>query len=719
MPNSAIRNTILLLSLSAFMALWLITEASVKPTPDTLTELLDDNATPPLLDRTGRPLSVTYQNRWNVHDAAPLHQIPRFLQQAFIAAEDKRFYRHHGIDWRARLHALYQNLVNLRNVRGASTLSEQVIKMLHPRPRTVWSRWLEGWEARELENKVGKQQILWFYLNQVPYAANRRGVIQAARYYFDRDLDTLNQKEVMALAVLVRAPSRLDLHKNNRALEKAVQRLAASLLNPDEQARLSQQGFELQRPELDIEASHFVRYVRARLPQTHRRLQTTLDGNLQTDLQGLLDHRLILLANRRVNNAALLVADHSRSEILAWVIAGAGQDRPGAKIDSVTTLRQPGSALKPFLYALALEKGWSPATLINDAPLSEAVGAGLHRYQNYSRTFYGPVSLRDALGNSLNIPALRTIQFVGAEHYLAHLHAQGFDGLTRHPNVYGDGLALGNAEVTLLQLVQAYSALAHRGLWRPLRVTSDPLNTGKRLFSAEAASLIGNILSDPGARRLEFGTASVLNLPQQTAVKTGTSSDFRDSWAVGYNDRYVVGVWMGNLDNTSTDGLTGSTGPGLVLRSVFSKLNRHRESKPLYLSPNLIRQTVCKETGLPPLEDAPCIASREEWFMIPPTPPSAATPQAPSTIRLRQPTDGLHLAIDPRLPREKQGFEFLLQGVDDDDRVEWSVDGRRIAIATGARYFWPLRRGEHSVSAVIRRDGRLIRHTESVDFQVK
>ncbi|MGR9072049.1 MAG: transglycosylase domain-containing protein [Gammaproteobacteria bacterium] len=698
--------------------LWLATEFAMRPLPASLEEALAGADRVQLLDRNETPLSVTYRNRWNVHDRVALHETPPFLIDAFIRSEDKRFYRHDGIDWRARLHALYQNVVNLKTVRGASTLGEQVVKMLHPRPRTLWSRWLEGWEARRLEASAGKPEILQFYLNQVPYAANRRGVKQAARYYFDRDLDTLSRKEMLALAVLVRAPSRLDIRNGGGALERAIHRLGSELLTQEDLAVVVNERFELKEPEIEIEASHFIRHVFGSDFPSGNRLVTTLDGGLQTEFQGLLDQRLKALAGHHVDNAALLAADHQTGEILAWVVAGAGRGGiPGSMIDAVTAPRQPGSSLKPFLYAMALDKGWTAATKIDDSPLSEAVGYGLHQYQNYSRVFYGPVSLREALGNSLNIPALRAVQFVGAQAYLGKLAELGFDGLREHPDVYGDGLALGNAEVTLLQLVQAYSALANRGAFRQLHYVKGKAVPARPVFSAQAASLIGNILSDPNARRLEFGAGSVLNLPVQTAVKTGTSSDYRDSWAVGYNDRYAAGVWMGNLDNDSTDGVTGSTGPGLVLRSVFARLNRNRETQPLYLSPQLVKKRVCRESGIPVEIGGPCRETVEEYFFAGRYVDGPHRTHPP--VRIRQPAPGLHLAVDPRLPMEQQAFEFIVQGAGSLDAVEWFVDRRSVAETQGGSYLWRLRRGRHSAYAVVTRGGDAPLRTETVDFRVK
>ena len=723
-----IRKTTFLLAAIVFLSGFVfMTIRFISPLPASLSSVLAKADKVQLLDRHGEPLSVTYQNFWNVHDSVALQEIPPFLIQAFVQSEDKRFYQHSGQDWLARFHALYQNVTNMRTLRGASTISEQVVRMLHPRPRNLWSKWLEGWEAWLLEQRYNKQTILEFYLNQIPYAANRRGVKQAARYYFDRDLETLSKMEMLALTVLVRAPSRLDIYQHPQALEQSIARLAEQLrnqgqLSAEEVNTLADASFELRKPVLAVNAAHFVRFVLKKNTAEHRRLVTTLDGSLQTELQGILDQRLKALQKKQVENGALLVVDHHNAEVLAWVVAG-GEDgqKPAVMIDAITAYRQPGSALKPFLYALALQKGWTAATIIDDSPLSESVGYGLHQYRNYSRVFYGPVSLREALGNSLNIPALRTIQLVGVEDYLHLLRSLGFARLTQHPDFYGDGLALGNAEVSLFELVQAYTALANQGVLKKLRVILNDLHGSRpnRVFSREVSSLIGNILSDPDARHLEFGTGTILTLPVQTAVKTGTSSDYRDSWTIGYNDRYVVGLWMGNLDNSATDGITGSTGPGLVLRSVFAMLNRKRMTKPLYLSPKLVKNELCAESGQVAASSGVCLSGRIEYFIEGNVLEDVVTEKKPPIIRLRQPSPGLHLAVDPRIPLAKQAFEFKLQGGLANDRVDWIVDDQLLESGSGNQYLWTLQRGGHVLTVRVWRQGEMIYQNSGVNFIVK
>ena len=684
-----------------------------------------------ILDRNGIPLTVTYQNRWNIHDYVPLHNIPPLLKQAFVTSEDKRFYQHHGVDWRARFMALLQNIKSFRAVRGASTITEQVVRMWRPRPRTLWSRWLEGFEAARLEMGFSKEQILECYLNQIPYAAQRRGVVQAARYYFDRDLDTLSHKEILALAVMVRAPGHLNPHHNPDRFEKPILHLGRKMLH---EKLIPQAGFDRlqnvpvqsRKGSLAIKTQHFVHHLYNTTPPSRlarlNRLRTTLSAPLQQEIQAILNQRLGDLKSKGVHNGAVLVVDHQKSEVLVWVNGGKLKDGVAESwIDAVNTPRQPGSTLKPFLYALAIEKGWTAATLVDDLPIAAPVGHGLHTYHNYSRIHYGPLPLRHALGNSLNTPAVRTIQYIGVNRFLSCLRRLGIHSLYQHPDFYGEGLALGNGEITLQELVGAYTVLANKGIYRPLQTIMDEENRehrGIRIFTPETTSIIGNILSDPNARRLEFGQGSLLRFPVQTAVKTGTSSDYRDAWAVGYNDRFTVGVWVGNLNHHATIGVTGATGPALILRSVFAELNRNRETRPLYVSPWLTKRDICRETGLP--DDGRCITV-SEWFAPGTEPESRPTPQ-PSQKRpyLQRPSHGLQLAMDPRIPDHHEAFQFQMANLPEGSMVNWYVDGKHAATTPSRNFLWPLSKGSHRAMARVWSSGiNSPMETDWVNFMVK
>lgn len=701
----------------------LATAVAVAPVKSSLHQLRSDAQTLQITDRNGKPLTISYQNRWNVYDNLPIHAIPAFVQQAFIVSEDKRFFEHRGVDWQARGSALLQDWKRRRVVRGASTITEQVVRMINPRPRNLWSKWVEGWEATLLEAEYSKAEILEFYLNQVPYAANRRGIAQAARYYFDRDVSTLNTREMLALAVLARAPSSYDLYKDSGKISGLIDRLAASLqergvLAARDIAQLKEQPFELAQPAEPVNAEHFAAYLRTHHSRGGNSLHSTLDAGLQARAQRIMDDRVRALNRRNLHNGAALVVDYTTGDVLAWVVAGAGNpDAPGSRIDAVTVPRQPGSAQKPLLYGLALDSGWTPATIIDDAPLSEAIGSGIHNFRNYSNLYYGHVTVREALANSLNIPALLTINHVGTLKYLDALHRMGFESLDRGAEIYDEGLALGNGEVTLLEMVQGFSALANRGLLRPLRFLADDdgIRASQRIYSEESASLIGNILSDSWARRLEFGNNSVLNLPVQTAAKTGTSTDYRDAWVMGYNHRYLVGIWMGNLDRQPTDGITGSTGPALALRSIFNELNRNTPSKPLWLSPKLVQKDVCIED---PRDAARCYM-RSEFFAKDTMPDDADGPMASrQKFEIIRPTDGLQMAMDPRIPQDYQKVPFTLSGLQPQQSVEWILNGRTIAVS-GEKYLWPLTRGRYRLQARVKEGEKTLHTTPEIAYLVK
>lgn len=701
------------------------TARDLRPLPASLVSGERPIRRPVLVERGGRPLSATYQNRWSIH-TAPLHDMPVLLQQAFVESEDRRFFRHRGVDWTARLRALQQNLRAMRAVRGASTITEQVVRMIHPRPRTVWSRWLEGIEAARLESRLPKTEILEFYLNQVPYACRRRGVVEAARFYFDRDLDTLNAKETLALAVLVRAPSGLDLRRRPGAIEKrtaglAAHMLARGLLTGAQYRGVLEKGFDLARSDRIVDAPHFVRHVfknaRPDVLTSGGRIETTLDGNLQETARHILQNRVEALRESEVGSGALLVVDNRSGEVLAWASATPAEGESGSWIDAVTAPRQPGSTLKPFLYALAMELGWTPATLIEDSPLAERVGSGLHHFRNYSRTYYGPLRLREALGNSLNTPAVRTIEFTGTGRFLDRLRRLGIASLAGTADFYGKGLALGDGEVSLFELVQAYSALARRGRFLPLRCLPERYESPgeeRQAIDPKAAYLVSDILSDPQARRLEFGEGHLLRFPVRTAIKTGTSTDHRDSWAVGFTDRYTAGVWMGNLDRRPTRGISGAIGPALVLRSIFAELGRGEEPPLLPANSGLASVSICSVTGMLAGPDCP----RTLELFEPGTSPAAACslhnarakdaapPKALArgeAVRLIQPTPGLQLAIDPRIPPALQAFYFKIPESLEVSGVEWVLD-REVAGRTGPgrhKFLWRLRRGTHLAKARI------------------
>jgi penicillin-binding protein 1C len=705
---------IALFAAGSVAALTVATLASMRPLPDRLDLPPGETFRAEVVDRHGLRLSVSYENRWNLYDRVELYEVPALLRDAMVEAEDRRFFRHAGVDWWARGAAVWQNLRAGRVVRGASTISEQVVRMLHPRPRRLWSRWVEGFEAARLERRFEKGEILAFYLNQVPYARQRRGVVQAARDTFGRDLGTLSRGEMLALAVLVRSPSRLDPRWAPGAMDASVTALARRLLRagrlpPSTAGIAARHPADLGDARLPVAAPAFVRRARASSAGSER-LHTTLDARIQARLQPVLDGAAAQLAARGVSHAAALAIDHRSGDVLLWMNA-----RSGSEIDAVLVPRQPGSTLKPFVYALALEQGWTAATFIDDSPTSVAVGSGLHPYRNYSRLYRGPVRLRDALANSLNVPAVRAMQGLAPNALYRRLRALGFASLAQHPAFYGEGLALGNGEVTLRELVTAYAVLARGGLERPLRLLRDSGGARQspvRHFEPEVATLVADILADADAREAEFGRGGVLDLPLPAAVKTGTSNDYRDAWALGFSDRYTAGVWMGDLERRSMAEVTGSLGPAVVLRSILVELHRFEPAGPLPLSPRLRSVRICAASGALAGDTCPVL---DEWFrpghapehdcpLHAAHPAVTAEPGASHDVAVERPTHGLHLAMDPRIPDRLEVFEFALDATSLPTEVEWIVDGEPAALrrSSDTRWEWPLSRGAHRVSARVR-----------------
>ena len=712
----------------ACLALAVATLMSMRPVPASLAEVAAGPPRVALLDRDGRRLMET-GGQWNRYDTMPLHEIPLFMRMAVVVSEDKRFFEHNGVDWIARGHAVVQTIQHMRAVRGASTISEQVVKMIHPRPRTAWTRWVEGFEAMELERKVSKEEILEFWLNQAPYASNHRGIVQAASYYFDRSPQTLSKQEMIALAVLPRRPSGYDLYRGQERIQGLMEKLAEALirnghLTLEEADMMKGSPMKLARPESGVDTYHFNQYAASLLRErgiSNGAVMTTLDLPLQADLAGLLDERMKALAPLGARNAAMLVADHATGEILAWVVHGdIGKADPGSFYNAVLEPRQPGSVLKPFLYAMALENGWTAATILNDNPLDTATGAGVHTFHNYSKVFYGPLTLRECLANSLNIPAVLTLRHVGQEKYLGFLRDSGFSGLSMPADYYGDALALGAAEVTLYQMVQAYTALANRGVMIPLRIFpgQGERRQGGRLFSAETASIVGDILSDPYARRLEFPSAGAMSLPHRTAIKTGTSTDFHDAWTAAYNGRHVVGVWIGALSSRPMDGITGASGPAALLGSVFARLGRDHEPGDLFMSPNLQSAMIIQEG------DAVRLAGEGELgrmeLFAPGTLALEWNISTAQEAKLAFPHNNLVAAMDPRIPPASQSMEFRVEGAPAGGLVEWRLDGAFLGRSDNGRYLWPLVKGVHRLEAsALWEDGAVAHKLGPVVFHVR
>ena len=587
-----------------------------------------------VLDRQGRLLREVAVGSGARTEPVTLDELSPWLVPALLAAEDARFFQHPGVDPLAIARALGQLCVERRVVSGASTLTQQLARNVEPRPRSLAGKLREMAQALRIEASLSKRQILEQYLSRVEFGPNLIGIQAASRHYFQKPASRLDLAEAAALVALLRGPSLYDPVRRPQLLERrrlrVLERLAAGgLASADEVARAELTPVRVAAATAVAGAEHFsfalaqrhsvIDGERARAPTT------TLDANLQREAELIARAAGPALAAHGGSGLSLVVLDNQSGDVLAYVGSPDYFAEPqlGAN-DGVVARRQPGSALKPFVYAAALEGlGYGPATLLPDLPRDFLMPGGSFAPQNYDQRFRGPVLLRQALGSSLNMPALEVTSRLGPARLLAMLHRFGFDSLERDAEHYGVGLALGDGEVTLLELAAAYGALARGGeLLAPRLVLSrsgpgggvsrPERSAARRVLRPELAALLSDMLSDDAARAAGFGRDSALNLPFAVAAKTGTSKGFRDNWAVGYTHEVTAAVWVGNFDGSPLRDASGLTAAGPVFHQLMLAAMRDRQPAPLYDAALLVEAEVCALSGRRP--GAACGHRRLERF---------------------------------------------------------------------------------------------------------
>ena len=598
---------------------------------------------------------------------------PRMVE-ATIAAEDERFYEHLGVDPVAVLRAAASNLSAGRIVSGASTITMQVARMLRPLPRGFYGKFREAVLALYIETRMSKEEILQLYFQLSPYGGNVHGVDAAARRYFGRSAGDLSLSEATLIAGLPQSPTRLrpDRHpeaakkRRDWVLERMVELGMLGRTEADATARLP---VRVQAHALPLRAPHFTTWALARTtPGT--RLQTSLDPRLQRLAETSLLAHLEDLRVDGVRHGAVLIADTGSGKIRAFVGSPAFSSPDGGQVNGVTARRSPGSLLKPFIYGMAFEEGLiTPETILNDAPSHYRDG---YAPENFGEVFVGPVSARDALVRSLNLPALEVLEQVGVRRALRRLRDFGFTSLRKSADHYGLALGLGGVEVSLLELVTAYATLARGGEYRPLsfRDNDEDRAAGddnERALGSLAAYEVAAVLEEAGWTSQERSAGVVL---PRLSLKTGTSFGFRDAWTIAFTPEYTVGVWLGNFN--------GEASPALVGR---------RAAVPLAL--RIFRQM--------PLEG--------RWFRRPAGTPRrllTSVGQRPSDAAERvtwlEPPDG---ATYSRHARQGGGTLRLRVTHAPQERVNFFVDDAFLgSCAVNEPLAWPLRSGTHRFTLV-------------------
>lgn len=734
-----------------------------------------------VLDRNGEVLqrlrtdSAVRRGQW-----VALPDVSPALRTALVLSEDKRFYEHSGVDWRAVSSAAWGNLWNTKT-RGASTISMQLAGLMD-------EDWRAGAGGRSLTQKVGqtvsarilearwrKDQILEAYLNLVPFRGEMVGIDALSRTLFGKAAHGLDEREAAIAAALVRAPNAKAVQVSQRAcgvlkIMQAPTLVASRTVLPPEGADLARGGpsrrsqapakvdcegldlfaaAALQRRAFDPSegvAPHLARRLlalRAASAQTapkgtggnslersesallplplgegggegspnskSQTVRSTLRAPLQRFAVQTLTQQLRELRGRHVEDGAIVVLDNATGEVLAWV-GSSGELSDAAEVDGVTALRQPGSTLKPFLYAQAMaERRITAASLLEDSSSQIQTAGGLYIPQNYDRQFKGLVSARTALGASLNVPAVRTLVMVSPDAFQKQLKAIGLP-LKESGDYYGYSLALGSSEVSLLALTNAYRTLANGGRYSAPSLGKNPKPVFRPALDPRAAFIATDIIADPLARARTFGTDSILATRFWTAVKTGTSKDMRDNWAMGFSQRYTVGVWVGNASGAPMWDVSGTSGAAPIWAALMNYLHKTERSR----APTPPAGLVQSRTQFSPQGGTPLEAARSEWFIqgteqavfasnsaagdARPAKASrsakkaAAEPDAPP--RITAPASGTIIALDPDIPPKHQRISFSAEG----RGTRWLMDGKEFARSPQAQWLpWP---GRHVVQLV-------------------
>ena len=528
---------------------------------------------------------------------------PDFIK-ATLAIEDKRFFKHPGIDISAVARAIKLNITNKRVISGASTVSMQVIRMLRKRDRTIFNKVIEAVHAIHLESLFTKEETLKLYFEIAPYAGNIHGVKAASLKYFQKDPKDLSLSECALLAGLPQSPTYLRPDRYSKRAETRRNKVLSSMLkngyiDGSQYENEVHDSVIADNYPFPFEAAHFARFVKNKFNKS--KLVTTLDSNIQHFAQLSLEEKIDELKPYGVTNGAIVVIENKTGAVRALVgsVDFFSEENSG-QINGALSRRCPGSTLKPFTYALGIEKGfYTPRMMLSDVPVQYSGYTPL----DYDKKYRGLVTVEEALVDSLNIPAVEVLNKVGYRNLYFFLESLGISTLDKAPEHYGLSLTLGSCEVRLLELVNAYAALARLGIYMPVKYLEDSNpKTLERVLSEASSYLIADILSDT-ERLKAIGIYRNDNIHPKVAWKTGTSYDHKDAWTISYNPEYTVGVWLGNFSGKSSNVLVGVETAAPVAIRIFDWLYANKTA-PWYEMPNTIGERyVCALSGEPASEN--------------------------------------------------------------------------------------------------------------------
>ena len=587
-----------------------------------------------------RPYSVRYYDRNGMLlQITPLsdglrrekpQEIPEQVKDVFVFSEDKRFYSHPGVDGFSLVRALFQNVKGGRRVSGASTITMQLARMISdnarneyqpPRRQTLGQKISEAFNAIRLEARFSKNEILEMYINSLPFGFSAEGVASAARTFFSCEISMLSPAQLFCLAVIPRRPNLYNPLENPEACVQAASLLQKRFADNKKlsrkwplPAKTDEMDFQFavssaRRFRYPYEFPHLIRLINSQISASVSEMRLSVDLALQNYIEKLIAGNVAAYYNSRLTNGSAVVIDNAAAEILAWVgSADFFNAEAAGQIDGVLALNQPGSSMKPFLYAMALENGFNPSDVLSDVPMTFGESE-IYIPQNFNNRFNGPVLFRASLASSLNIPAVNLLYRLGVRNYTQKLLTLGFNSIEETAEDAGLGLALGNAPVSLLELVSAFSVFPRDGVYLPVtwQLSKDKekkteIIAGHKIYSSDTARLICSFLSDSSARVLAFGAGRNFRTVFPAIFKTGTANQYQNIVALGATMKYSAGVWMGNFTGETVLDKTGSSVPAAIVRNVLNAMHGEKTNASLNfpLPENWKLRKICSVSGMNP-----------------------------------------------------------------------------------------------------------------------
>lgn len=653
-----------------------------------------------LLDHSGQPLQtlrVDFEKRrlsWQ-----KLESFPTSLREAVLSVEDHRFYSHHGIDFLGLGRALFQWIENpSRRIQGASTLTMQLSDLIQPQvlienkaiqKGSLIHKILQIYRALGLELKWTKNEILEAYLNLIHLRGEHQGIPAVSWAYLDKDPLAIDESESFVIAAMISSPNQsLNLLKQRAC--GLFKKIKGETLGCEAVFLASEKFFRTSRDLKTNLPSSFGRapHLARRLFQISKDspiLESTIDGKLQAEVIAILEKNIQRLRGSNVKDSAAIVIDNESGKVLAYVGAISTSESP--HVDGVQSYRQAGSSLKPFFYAEGIQKKLITASsILLDDPTAISWGADVYRPTNYDKHFFGPVTVREALGSSLNVPAVKAVLTIGLHESYKVLQTLKFSELNP-PDFYGVSMALGAVEVRLDELANAYRTLANQGSWAPLHfIEQEAPVESLRIYSPETSFILSSILSDPNARSIGFGWDSPLETPFWTAVKTGTSKDYRDNWCVGFSQKYTVAVWAGNFDAQAMNKVSGVSGAGPSWFEIMSLLHANEKSIP----PSPPEQVVTKE-----VRPSWSSSLHKEYFIAGTEPKGEIVEQAfDKKPQFVFPAQGSVLVKDPHLSQDHIALYVRFKGVVPEGTL-LTMNGKILGSAKSPFKITELKAGDH------------------------